>query len=268
MINIAHAQGITSPVPSSTRIATLIGGFHAKISEHLSALAPLALPVLLILGLFTRLGALGMLAMTMVIQLFVYPDAWLNAHMFWATILFAIVALGPEGSPSITSLAARQAISDDEAPTARPCCEPNKGGAQAAQCSRNQRLTSAGNQTEKDADMKPKTMIRIVVLAIAVTISGASHAADHGRATLQVAAPDDGGAVWLAASRYGHYGNSRNRYRPALPLSYQYGYGSRRYGYGSRRQYRHYGYPWHSYGRHYGYSPYYRYFGGRGFGRH
>lgn len=58
------------------------------IAEHL-------LPVLLILGLMARLGALGMLVMTMVIQLFVYPDAWLNSHMFWAAILFALVALGP-----------------------------------------------------------------------------------------------------------------------------------------------------------------------------
>ncbi len=31
----------------------------------------------------------------MVIQLFVFPDGWLNAHMFWAAILFAVVALGP-----------------------------------------------------------------------------------------------------------------------------------------------------------------------------
>ncbi len=62
---------------------------------HVTAIAEHVLPVLLILGLFTRLGALGMLTMTMVIQLFVYSDAWLNAHMFWAAILFAVVVLGP-----------------------------------------------------------------------------------------------------------------------------------------------------------------------------
>ncbi len=65
------------------------------LSAHVTAIAEHVLPVLLILGLFTRLGALGMLTMTMVIQLFVYPDAWLNAHMFWAAILFAVVVLGP-----------------------------------------------------------------------------------------------------------------------------------------------------------------------------
>ena len=51
--------------------------------------------MLLVLGLATRLGALGLLTMTMVIQLFVYPDAWVSHHMFWATILFAVLALGP-----------------------------------------------------------------------------------------------------------------------------------------------------------------------------
>ena len=65
------------------------------LMAHATALAEHILPVLLVLGLFTRLGALGMLTMTAVIQFFVYPDAWLNAHMFWASILFAVMALGP-----------------------------------------------------------------------------------------------------------------------------------------------------------------------------
>ncbi len=76
------------------------------LMAQLTALAEHILPVLLILGLFTRLGALGMLTMTAVIQLFVYPDAWLNAHMFWATILFAVVVLGP-GKISLDQLIGR-----------------------------------------------------------------------------------------------------------------------------------------------------------------
>ncbi len=76
------------------------------LMAHLTAMAEHILPVLLLLGLFTRLGALGMLTMTAVIQLFVYPDAWLNAHMFWATILFAVVVLGP-GKISLDHLIGR-----------------------------------------------------------------------------------------------------------------------------------------------------------------
>ncbi len=77
------------------------------LMAHVTAIAEHMLPVLLVLGLFTRLGALGMLTMTMVIQLFVYPDAWLNAHMFWAAILFAVVVLGP-GKISLDHLIERQ----------------------------------------------------------------------------------------------------------------------------------------------------------------
>ena len=59
----------------------------ATVAEHL-------LPVLLILGLFTRLSALGLLGMTAVIQIFVYPDAWMT-HGLWAAPLLAVVAQGP-----------------------------------------------------------------------------------------------------------------------------------------------------------------------------
>ena len=73
---------------------------------HMTAIVEHLLPVLLVLGLMTRFGALGMLAMTLVIQLFVFPDAWLNAHMFWAAILFAVAALGP-GNISLDHLIKR-----------------------------------------------------------------------------------------------------------------------------------------------------------------
>lgn len=80
-----------------------------ELAAHLTAIAEHVLPVLLILGLLTRLGAFGMLVMTMVIQLFVFPDAWLNAHMFWATILFAVAAFGP-GKISLDYLIKRRVL--------------------------------------------------------------------------------------------------------------------------------------------------------------
>ncbi len=66
-----------------------------ELMAHLTAIAEHVLPIMLVIGLLTRLGALGMLVMTMVIQFFVFPDAWFNAHMFWAAILFAVLTLGP-----------------------------------------------------------------------------------------------------------------------------------------------------------------------------
>lgn len=59
----------------------------ATVAEH-------ALPVLMILGLLTRLSALGLLGMTAVIQIFVYPSAWVT-HGLWACALLAVAAYGP-----------------------------------------------------------------------------------------------------------------------------------------------------------------------------
>ncbi|WP_109125032.1 DoxX family protein [Dyella sp. C11] len=55
--------------------------------------AEIILPLLLLVGLATRFAALGLLAMTAVIQL-VFPDAWVNFHLYWAALALAIMALG------------------------------------------------------------------------------------------------------------------------------------------------------------------------------
>lgn len=45
------------------------------------------------LGLFTRVGALGLLGMTAVVEIFVYPEAW-PTHLSWAAILLPLIARG------------------------------------------------------------------------------------------------------------------------------------------------------------------------------
>ncbi len=47
----------------------------------------------LLLGLATRPAALGMFCMTMVIEIFVYPDAW-PTHLSWAGLLLPLIARG------------------------------------------------------------------------------------------------------------------------------------------------------------------------------
>jgi len=64
-----------------------IAAVMATMCEHLFS-------VLLFLGLFTRLSALGLLGMTLVIEIFVYPDAW-PTHLSWAGLLLPLVAAGP-----------------------------------------------------------------------------------------------------------------------------------------------------------------------------
>ena len=64
-----------------------------KLAAYLAAGAEHVFPLLLVLGLFTRLSAVALLGMTLVIQIFVYPDAW-PSHLSWAGLLLPLIALG------------------------------------------------------------------------------------------------------------------------------------------------------------------------------
>jgi len=64
-----------------------------ELAAHLAAYAEHLFPLLLVLGLFTRVSALALLGMTLVIELFVYPDAW-PTHLSWAALLLYLVARG------------------------------------------------------------------------------------------------------------------------------------------------------------------------------
>jgi putative oxidoreductase len=63
-----------------------IAAYAATYSEHL-------FPLLLVLGLFTRVAATALLIMTLVIEIFVYPDAW-PTHLSWAGLMLPLIALG------------------------------------------------------------------------------------------------------------------------------------------------------------------------------
>jgi putative oxidoreductase len=63
------------------------------VGAHLAAYAEHFFPVLLVLGLFTRGAALALLGMTLVIQVFVYPDAW-PTHLSWAALLAYLAGRG------------------------------------------------------------------------------------------------------------------------------------------------------------------------------
>lgn len=66
------------------------------IAAHLATYAEHLLPVLLVLGLLTRISALGLIVMTLVIQLFVVPTGW-PTHLLWAGPLVYLLARGPGG---------------------------------------------------------------------------------------------------------------------------------------------------------------------------
>lgn len=52
--------------------------------------------LLLIVGLATRLATLPLLGMLVVIQCFVYPQAW-SEHLIWGSILLFVLTRGPGG---------------------------------------------------------------------------------------------------------------------------------------------------------------------------
>ncbi|TXH88394.1 MAG: DoxX family protein [Rhodoferax sp.] len=64
-----------------------MGAWLAATGEHV-------LPALLLLGLATRLSALGLLGMTLVIQLLVYPGAY-PTHGTWMAVLLYLMVHGP-----------------------------------------------------------------------------------------------------------------------------------------------------------------------------
>lgn len=63
------------------------------VAAHLSVGVETFVPILLVLGLATRLSAFVLLGMTTIIEIFVYPDAW-PTHLSWAAILLYLVARG------------------------------------------------------------------------------------------------------------------------------------------------------------------------------
>jgi len=76
------------------------------LAATLATAVELTTPILLLLGLATRLGAVVMLGMTLVIQIFVYPENYPD-HLLWAGPLLYLMLRGP-GAISIDYLIRRR----------------------------------------------------------------------------------------------------------------------------------------------------------------
>lgn len=77
-----------------------------ELAAPMAAFAEHFFPILILLGLATRFSALALLGMTMVIQIFVYPDAY-PTHGTWAAVLLYLIAKGP-GNISVDHWIARR----------------------------------------------------------------------------------------------------------------------------------------------------------------
>jgi putative oxidoreductase len=77
-----------------------------SVAAHLAAFAEHFFPLLLVLGLGTRFAALALLGMTLIIEIFVYPDAW-PTHGTWAACFLLLMRSGA-GAFSLDHLIARR----------------------------------------------------------------------------------------------------------------------------------------------------------------
>lgn len=81
----------------------------SELAAHLTTYSEHALPILLVLGLFTRLSALALLGMTVVIQIFVFPDAWWPVHSLWVALAMVLIVRGGGGLSVDALLTGRRA---------------------------------------------------------------------------------------------------------------------------------------------------------------
>jgi putative oxidoreductase len=65
-----------------------------SVAAAMATFNELTFSTLLFLGLATRLATLPMLGMIVVIQTFVYPNAWIE-HLVWGSILAFLLTRGP-----------------------------------------------------------------------------------------------------------------------------------------------------------------------------
>ncbi|WP_280042662.1 DoxX family protein [Pseudomonas sp. Hg5Tf] len=89
-------EGLLSITPSTYelfRTEYVLPVLSPWLAAHLATYAEHLFPLLLVLGLFTRFAGLALLGMTLVIQVFVYPDAW-PTHLSWAGLLLVVIGRG------------------------------------------------------------------------------------------------------------------------------------------------------------------------------
>jgi putative oxidoreductase len=66
----------------------------AAVAARIAMIQELTIPILLFVGLATRIATVPLLGMIAVIQIFVYPHAY-NDHLVWASILVLLLTRGP-----------------------------------------------------------------------------------------------------------------------------------------------------------------------------
>jgi putative oxidoreductase len=100
--SVFFASGLTKLRDWDTTIALFTDEYHVPLLSPTAAAwlgtgGELVLPVLLVFGLFGRFAALGLsvLNVVAVLSLVDVPDPALMAHVFWGSLLLALLLWGP-----------------------------------------------------------------------------------------------------------------------------------------------------------------------------
>ena len=88
-VKLINWQRTIEPFAEEYRVPLL----PPEIAAAMALSIEIACPILLVLGLFTRLAVLVLLGMTAVIQIFVYPEAW-PTHLQWAAMMLVLLCRG------------------------------------------------------------------------------------------------------------------------------------------------------------------------------
>jgi putative oxidoreductase len=65
------------------------------IAAYLFSYAEFVLPLCMFIGFATRIAAVGLLAITVLLQVYVVPGMWWAAHIYWSLILLVLIVCGP-----------------------------------------------------------------------------------------------------------------------------------------------------------------------------
>jgi putative oxidoreductase len=100
--SVFFASGLTKLRDWDTTLALFADEYHVPllsptVAAWLGTGGELVLPVLLVFGLFGRFAALGLAVMNgvAVLSLMDVPDAALMGHVFWGSLLLALLLWGP-----------------------------------------------------------------------------------------------------------------------------------------------------------------------------
>jgi len=99
--SVFFRSGLTKLRDWDTTLALFMDEYHVPLNPTVAAFigtgAELALPVLLVAGLFGRFAAAGLsvLNAVAVLSLMAVPDAALQGHLFWGSLLAALLLWGP-----------------------------------------------------------------------------------------------------------------------------------------------------------------------------